>query len=109
MGGKEAKCSTSSEVAVLRSSGTTTWLTGPTFKASSAVTVLQVRKSSIALESPIQRVKKTAPPSPGTSPTFAKVSAKLAALEAILKSHMAAKSHPAPTAAPLTIAIKGVL
>ena len=42
-----------------------------------------------------------APPSPGIKPTRTKLSAKLAAVEAMRRSHMQARSQPAPMAAPV--------
>ena len=57
---------------------------------------------------PTARGSNQAPPSPGTIPSWMKLSAKLARVEAMRMSHMQARSQPAPTAGPLTAAMVGI-
>ena len=55
----------------------------------------------------ITRGSSQAPPSPATMPTFTKLSAKRAVLDAMRRSHMQARSLPAPIAGPLIAAMMG--
>lgn len=64
---------------------------------------------SLARANPTARGSSRAPPSPGTMPTLTKLSANNAAVEAIRRSHINARSNPAPIAAPLTAAMVGIL
>jgi hypothetical protein len=62
---------------------------------------------SAALAKPTTRGSSQAPPSPGMMPSLTKLSAKRALSAAIRRSHMQARSQPAPIAGPFTAATIG--
>ena len=93
----------------LASSSSLSWaitlLTNPQFRAFSGITFSPTRNISLARAWPIIRGRKKVPPSPGTRPTWEKGSLKKAWSEQTRRSHMQARSQPAPVAGPLITAI----
>ncbi len=88
-------------------SGETTRDTMPSCNAVAASINSLVSVSSSAFAVPTSRVRNHAPPMPDTSPRRRKLSAKVACSLAMRRSHISARSQPAPIAAPLTAAIDG--
>ncbi|MOA47114.1 hypothetical protein D3C78_1697210 [compost metagenome] len=91
-----------------KASGVTTRDTMPSCNAVDASMNSLVSVNSRAFAVPTIRVKNQAPPMPDTRPSRRKLSANVALSLATRRSHMRAKSQPAPTAAPLTAAIDGI-
>ncbi|MNL42273.1 hypothetical protein D3C87_1647190 [compost metagenome] len=85
----------------------TTRDTKPHSSAVAALMASPVNDISAARAMPIRRGRNQAPPSPGMMPSLTKLSANVAASDAMRTSHMQARSQPAPMAGPFTAAIVG--
>ncbi|BAR47305.1 hypothetical protein Maq22A_1p38385 (plasmid) [Methylobacterium aquaticum] len=104
LGRVDAIRSASRRLAAISSGPGTTYETSPQASASCAETASPVSAILQAFDQPTIRGSSQAPPSPGMVPIFTKLSAKRAVSARMRRSHMQARSLPAPIAGPLTAA-----